>query len=296
MTWSPYRVFGGALGSTDPVLLNVSGGRTSGYLFRKIIEAYDGTLPREVHAVFTNTGREMDETLEFLHEMERRWGVHVTWIEREFSEGAGFRIVGPNSAARHGDRSPFDEVIERKGFLPNAVTRFCTVELKIRAAANYMKSLGSTRWCSVIGYRADELARATRASARDEAGKDPWYTVTPLVDAGVTKRDIVDWWKAQDFDLHLPSVRGKTPLGNCDMCFLKSAANLGGIARDFPPRAQWWVGKERVMLGKSGAASTATFRPPDKITHTQLVDMVSRQGTLALSEVSDGDCFCPEPV
>lgn len=298
MAWSPYKVWGGALGATDPVLLNVSGGRTSGFLFRKIVDAYGGALPDSVHPVFTNTGREMDETLDFLHEMERRWGVHIVWVERDFVSPEGFRIVGPNSAARHGDRSPFDDVIERKGFLPNAVTRFCTVELKIRAAANFMKSLGYTRWCSVIGYRADELKRLARAEVRDEKGKDPWYTIAPLVDAGITKRDVVSWWKAQDFDLALASVTGKTPLGNCDLCFLKGAANLAGIARDFPERAEWWVGAEKAMAGRTASGATATFRPPDKITHTQIVDAIARQGTLALGdpEETDGDCFCPEPI
>lgn len=207
---NPYRVFGGVLGTTDPVLVNVSSGRSSGYMLKMIADAYDGSLPPTVHAVFTNTGREMDESLAFLMAMERHWGIHIVWLERDFKSPDGFRVVGENSAARHGMRSPFDELIERRSYLPNAVTRFCTVELKIRTAANWMKAQGYARWASVVGYRADEMHRLLRAQVRDEAGKDPWYTLAPMVDANVTRRDVVAWWKQQPFDLALRSVNGKT--------------------------------------------------------------------------------------
>ena len=38
--------------------------------------------------------------------------------------------------------------------------------------------------------------------------------------AGVTKEVVMQFWQTQHFDLRLPSMDGRTPLGNCDMCFL----------------------------------------------------------------------------
>ena len=51
-----------------PTLVNFSGGRTSGYMLRRILDAHDGTLPADTHIVFTNTGVERRETLEFIAE------------------------------------------------------------------------------------------------------------------------------------------------------------------------------------------------------------------------------------
>jgi 3'-phosphoadenosine 5'-phosphosulfate sulfotransferase (PAPS reductase)/FAD synthetase len=292
--WSPYRLFGGALGTTDHVALHISGGRSSGYMLHEVVREYGGTLPPEIHPIFCNTGREMDETLDFVAEMSARWGVPIVWLERDFEAPEGFSIVGHNSAARHGQRTPFDDAIQRRRFLPNAVTRFCTTELKVRAATLYMQSLGLERWASVIGYRADEARRLKRAQKRSESGKDPFYTLAPMVDAGVTRGTVAAFWRRQSFDLRLPNINGKTPLGNCDLCFLKSARTLAGIARLYPDRAGWWTGHEAEAIGKTESPATATFRSPLRVTHTQIVDFVRRQGDLDdLPDRTEGiDCFC----
>lgn len=288
-----YRVYGGVLGTHDPVLLSISGGRTSGYMLRHILDAYNGILTPEIHPVFANTGREMPETLDFLVEMARRWNVKITWVERDFDAAEGFRIVSHNSAARNGE--PFDALIKRRKFLPNAVSRFCTTELKVYPAAFYMKSLGCKQWASVVGYRADEVRRLLKAEKRDALGKDPWYTLAPLVDADVSKHDVVAWWRAQPFDLRLLSVNGKTLDGNCDGCFLKSASALASFARRHPERMKWWTDWEARMCGFTKRCATGTFRPPVKRSHSEIADMVARQGDL-LAPISDDDegidCFC----
>ena len=76
---SPYII------ETDfPHCLNISGGKSSGYMLRRIIDANnfdkDG-WPDLIRPVFTNTGREMEQTYKFLHEMESQWNVPMVWIE-----------------------------------------------------------------------------------------------------------------------------------------------------------------------------------------------------------------------
>ena len=56
-------------------MINVSGGRTSGYMLYHLLDACDGELPPDVVALFTNTGEEHDGTLAFLKEMGDRWNV-----------------------------------------------------------------------------------------------------------------------------------------------------------------------------------------------------------------------------
>src|SRR3546814_2300344 len=93
-----------------------------------VLCAHGGVLPDYVFVVFANTGKEREETLRFVHECGVRWGVHIWWLERADDDGAGvapadrFHVVGYNSASRNGE--PFKALIRKKGYLPNAVTRF----------------------------------------------------------------------------------------------------------------------------------------------------------------------------
>lgn len=66
---------------TGPALISFSGGRTSAYMLKQILDAHGGTLPDDVHACFANTGKEREETLRFVHECATRWEVRVRWIE-----------------------------------------------------------------------------------------------------------------------------------------------------------------------------------------------------------------------
>lgn len=293
---SPFLVHGGVLGTQDPCILNVSGGRTSGLMLYRILEAYGGTLPAAVRPVFTNTGREFDETLDFVQEMGARWDVSITWLERDPDEECGYREVSHNSASRNGE--PFERLIEDRRYLPNRVARFCTVELKIRPTIAWARGQGYTKFASVLGYRADERHRLLRAQARDATGKDSrgvGYTLAPLVDAGVTRRDVAAFWARQPFDLRLPNINGKTPLGNCDGCFLKGAKTLAGICRQHPGRFDWWVEMERRIVEQTGASTGKTFRGTDRMSHTQIQQLTRDQGDL-LDDLPDDaagiDCYC----
>jgi 3'-phosphoadenosine 5'-phosphosulfate sulfotransferase (PAPS reductase)/FAD synthetase len=66
-----------------------------------ILRAFNGKLPPDIYVVFANTGKEREETLRFVHDVETYWNVRVWWLERT-AEG-GFEIVGYNSASRKGE-------------------------------------------------------------------------------------------------------------------------------------------------------------------------------------------------
>lgn len=120
---NPYKIDG-------PALVSFSGGRSSGYMLHEIIAAHGGTLPDNVVVTFANTGRERSETLDFVQACEVHWGVHIYWLERVPGEhGQRFIEVSHNSASRSGE--PFTQLMREKNYLPNPVTRFCTIELKI---------------------------------------------------------------------------------------------------------------------------------------------------------------------
>lgn len=113
------------------VFISFSGGRTSGYMLHRILEAHDWTLPDDVVVLFANTGKEMPETLDFVEECSQRWSVPVTWLEWVDAPEAvdRWRVVDYATASRQGE-SLFEALVRRRNYLPNPVARFCTVELE----------------------------------------------------------------------------------------------------------------------------------------------------------------------
>lgn len=199
-----------------------------------------------------NTGKEREETLRFVHKCASRWNVKVHWVE--WREGKpGFKEVDFNLASRFGE--PFAALIAKKQYLPNAVTRFCTQELKIRPMRDFCRSLGWDRWINVIGLRYDEGMRVLKALGRNDDGKERFSVAMPLSRAHITKRDIMLFWLGanadpkrltnslpQGFDLGLSDHEG-----NCDLCFLKGRSKLAAIMRDQPGLEAWWINEENVL-------------------------------------------------
>jgi hypothetical protein len=224
---NPFKIVG-------PAKISFSGGRTSGYMLRRCMDA---GLDDDVHVLFANTGKERTETLDFIHEIETRWRVPIHWVERDPDGESGFREVMYETAARAGQ--PFERLILDKNYLPNPVTRWCTTELKIRAMKAWMLAQGYEHWTNVVGLRADEPRRVAKTKNRNDSG-GRWDVDLPLADAGVTVADVDSFWAAQPFDLKLRKWEG-----NCDLCYLKGRAKRMRIMRDRPDLAAWWAEQEQ---------------------------------------------------
>ena len=264
---------------TGPAIISFSGGRTSGYMLWRILQAHGGTLPEDVIVTFANTGKEREETLRFVHDCGTHWNVPIVWLE--YTGPKAFDVVGYNSASRNGE--PFAALIARKKYLPNAVTRFCTIELKIRTIKHFCMSLGWKKWSNVVGLRYDEGHRVMKAIAGNEAGKERWQTVMPLSKGRVTKRDVMEFWQAQPFDLQLKSYEG-----NCDLCFLKGRGSLAVLMRENPDMARWWSDQEKQV----GASKPSGERFIAETTYENMNTAAQSQGFLFadLDEEFDAEC------
>jgi hypothetical protein len=247
------------------VQIAFSGGRTSAYMLHHILEA-NGGLPDRAIVSFQNTGREMPQTLDFVQEVSDRWNVPIVWLEYR-PEKPLFEVVNHNSASRNGE--PFEALIRKRKYLPNQAMRWET-------------------WTNTLGIRADEMQRAKPSN--DVRWRN-WY---PLVDAGAVKREVVRFWVRQPFDLKLANIKGKTPLGNCDGCFLKSEATLAMLARDYPERHAWWERMEAAVKGLTTSTAAATFRKDQP--RRELRQFVERQGDWIfddqnfLCQKDEGEC------
>lgn len=315
---SPYFI------SSGPAAIAFSGGRTSGYMLHEILEAHGGKLPPDVIVTFQNTGEEVEETYQFIHEVETRW-CPVMWLEwtdvfnpddylnkkGEYSinrhrrdltnpSDRGYREVTFDTAARNGE--PFDAMLAYywayrsfvKGegpVLPTRFRRMCTSHLKIKTQDRFMQSNGYEFYDAYAGIRYDEPRRWAKLS--DINSRSEHSTVIyPMVLAKVVRQNVLDFWDMQPFNLQLDPEAEE---GNCRLCFLKKTDRLIRIMRKIiqanggKPTAEIerWLRRER--------ESGMTFRI-DRPPVMELVQIA--QSTAAIQPTPDEqeiDCICGSP-
>lgn len=255
---NPYLIHG-------PALISFSGGRTSGMMLWKILQAHGGTLPDDVFVVFADTGKEHEATYRFIQGCADHWGVEIHTVTYDKGE----------------HETPFDALIAKKKFLPHPRARFCTEFLKIYPLAKFMQDRGYETWLNVVGIRADEEHRIMNIEKKEKV----WTSTFPLAFDDITKADVMEFWSRQNFDLDLPPG-----FGNCTWCFLKSRAQLIAIEQAQPGTLAWPAAKENQVGG--------TFRS-DRENYTQLIAFSRSQQVFnfAPSEMDEGaivDCSCTD--
>ncbi|MCY4260044.1 MAG: hypothetical protein OXC91_07245 [Rhodobacteraceae bacterium] len=238
-----------------------------------------GRLPENAVAVFCNTGKEVEQTYQFVKDFEENTGCLVTWLEydRDDTRKGGLKdpkvlhkVVGFETASRNGE--PFEKMIRGKNYVPNVAHRICTAELKVDVCRRWVKrDLGVDSHRDIIGFRWDEpkrwnesIAKARGTSKYDAGvdlldpneppdgeeplGKPPCsgrIKDYPLVLAQVTKRMVEDFWKPVPWGLRMNS-----DYGNCDLCFLKGREKVVNIIREKPELADWWINAENIVKNR----------------------------------------------
>lgn len=241
-----------------PFYVSFSGGRTSGMMLAKIIEAYGGKLPDGGFALFANTGRENEATYKFIEQFAQHFNIDIKWLE--YSPDEKYRVVDFKTASRFGE--PFKHLIDKKKYLPNPITRFCTSYLKVRPMNLWMKDRVAENFATVIGLRHDEPRRVSRL--RSDTSRDIFL---PLDEDKVTKADVLSYWSKMPFDLNLPN--GDEAFSNCDLCFLKNMAAIHRVVATDPSTASWWIDAENAM--------SAQFRK-DRPKYSQILRYVTIHG------------------
>jgi 3'-phosphoadenosine 5'-phosphosulfate sulfotransferase (PAPS reductase)/FAD synthetase len=240
-------------------VINFSGGRTSAYMTKRLIDEGGDYL-----ITFQNTGKELPATLDFVNECNKRWNLNIVWLE--YRKPASFEVVNYESASRNGE--PFNDLLKQRASLPNQRFRFCTVELKIETLRRYLKSIGVDDFISYNGIRYDEPRRWAKTKHLD--------IELPLVKWKVTKNDVINYWNMQNFKLNI-----NEPYGNCDCCFLKGKGKLAIIAKEKPELFNWWINAE---IDKG-----YTFKK--EISYQQLLEKSTNQLGLWDNDPSF-ECFC----
>ncbi len=220
------------------IFISFSGGRSSALTMRLLVEHYG---KNSCIILFANTGKENEETYEFIDKCAKEWGYNIIWIEGVFEKWVkggdkkmrdciGFKIVDfytarRNNKIRKDETTPFGDMIDAFEMIPSRAARFCTDFMKIVPMEKYLESIGIDNYTTAMGIRFDEPERQKKHIDK----------LLPLFDYKIKKEDVLNWWKGQSFDLQLEEHQG-----NCDLCVLKSERKLKTCIVENPNVVDWY--------------------------------------------------------
>ncbi len=217
----------------EKLVVSFSGGRTSAYMSQWLKKNKSDEY--EMIFVFSNTGKEREETLEFVDKCDKHFNLNLVWIEplinAEFGSGTEFVITDFKNASRNGE--PFESLIKKYG-IPNKANMVCSRDLKAVPITKYAKSIGWKKYYTAIGIREDEIDRMSSSRVKNKI-------IYPLISMNPSnKNDVNAFWLQMPFDLNLKSYEG-----NCDLCWKKSFRKLQTIALENPQLTEWWIEMEQ---------------------------------------------------
>jgi hypothetical protein len=151
----------------------------------------------------------------------------------------------------------FESTIEKHGnYLPNIMSRFCTVDMKIKPIAQWCYENTELPVKMRIGFRANELSRANRMIERqingienfkfkvgNKNGRNKWkelpYRITefPLIKDAIFKDTIENFWKDKPVRFAYQN--------NCVGCFHRSELMLKHMSNKAEKQFNWFIEMER---------------------------------------------------
>ena len=178
---------------------------------------------------------EMDEIIYTMLDLEQMIGKEITWIS---------------------DKT-FEEVISNHGnYLPNLMSRFCTVDMKVNPIAQWCYENTDLPIEMRIGFRANELSRANKMVERqingvehfkfkvgNKNGRNQWKELLyrkvkfPLIEAGIFKDTIEEYWKDKPVRFAYKN--------NCVGCFHRSEIFLKHISNKAENKFEWFMNMEK---------------------------------------------------
>ena len=189
-------------------LLGLSGGKDSSAL-----AVYMRDRVPEMEYFFSDTGKELPETYDFLDRLEAFLGKPIARLNMD-----------PDS---HSNRD-FDHWLTLYGgLLPSSQVRWCTVNLKIRPFEDYV---GEDKAYNYVAIRADE----------DRDGYKPLKTPSlrniepkyPFKEDGITKEDVFQI--LEESGLGLPDYYKWRTRSGCYFCFFQRKSEWVGLLEQHP--------------------------------------------------------------
>ena len=156
----------------------------------------------------------------------------------------------------------FDEVISNykmangKNYLPNQMTRFCTVDMKVKPIAQWCFENMELPVKMRIGFRANEISRANRMVERqingiedfkfkvgNKNGRNKWKELPyrkvefPLIQDAIFKDTIENYWKDKPVRFAYQN--------NCVGCFHRNELMLKHMSNKAEKQFNWFIEMEK---------------------------------------------------
>jgi 3'-phosphoadenosine 5'-phosphosulfate sulfotransferase (PAPS reductase)/FAD synthetase len=208
------------------IFCSVSAGYSSVMMALMIKEWYPD---HNILYAMANTSKERKESLEFMNECDKYFGIGLNWIEaifNDYGDGVDFKIVTFEELKRNGEI--YEDGIKKLG-IASKINAWCNRDMKINPLKKFADSIfGLNNYSIAVGIRADEMDRIKQAYFTNN-------TFYPLLDRGITTKDRNRFWKDKPIQIKIPAYKG-----NCDLCFKKSNRKLMTLISEEPNSVDWW--------------------------------------------------------
>ena len=268
------------------ILVTVSGGRSSAMMARHI-QTSEKYKDYEKVYVFCNTGMERPETIDFLKNIEKHWGINLIKIEGVYSNemniGVGYKIVNWDDLNMTG--RPFTEMIAHKckgvfKGVPSIKSPYCSDMLKAQPCRKLERDLfgKDIPYVKAIGFRKEDMPKRISWAEIKEDTKRIFPLLTDFENP-ISQQNLNTWWDNEPFKLE---IDGK--YGNCELCWKKSTNNLIENIRKGTRFIDWHREMEKEY-------DSTFFR--GRLTIDDLVKLAQEPITATLDfEEDGGSCVC----
>lgn len=242
-------------------ILGLSGGKDSAAL-----AIYLRNRVPEMEYVFTDTGKELPETYEYIDKLEA--------------------FLGKPVARLNADRD-FDHWLEiYNGYLPSSRMRWCTRQLKLRP---FEQHVGDDPVISYVGIRADEDREgyvSTKPNIR---------AVFPFREDGIRKEDV--FRILEESGVGIPSYYEWRSRSGCYFCFFQRKAEWAGLLERHPDLFERAKAYEKIDPVTNVRYTWQTGESLDELARPERLAQIRRKGspakrrgvTLADVFATDGD-------
>jgi len=270
----------------ENIIISVSGGRSSAFMAKHICTSEKYNDYNKVY-VFANTGMERIETIEFLRNMERYWGIEILCVEGVYSNemGVGVKHQVKSLDTLSMNAEPMEGAIRHKtkGIfhgLPNMKAPYCssmTKELPIKSFSDDI--FGKGNYYMAIGFRAEDMPKRI-SWAEIEIERYQLYPLLTDFEYPIGQPELNKLWDREPFKLGIHNN-----LGNCELCWKKSDRKIVEDIRYGTRFIDWFDKMEREY-------DSTMFRGNKSIHDLIKMSKEPTTGFLNFDESEDDGCVC----
>lgn len=257
-------------------VISISGGKDSTAMWLLALERNTPNLK----VIFADVGHEHPETYKYIDYLEGELGP-ITRIKPDFSkqimrkreivqtkwrkEGVSEKIISQALEVLHPTGNPFLDLCLWKGRFPSTMTRFCTIELKVKPMFDEVMAPLLEAGKHVVswqGIRSQESKKRAKMSETEETPEG--YTIyRPIIDW-----DIYDVFKQHEKFGVEPNPLYKKGMGRvgCMPCINAGKEELFEISRRYPEEIER-VARWEEIVSKASKQGSATFFTSDERGH-----------------------------